>query len=459
MSDLECHDFKSALDTKHPVQLFLCRKENRGRMPVLLVHGASASHETFTTPGPDPQGLPRCLADWLHQEGFEPWLLDWRGSGKVVETALRDGTLGSQRDPFDFDSAARWDIPGALERIREVRGREQIAAIGHCMGAGTLAQAIASGTVTREQHGLTHVVLLTLGLFYEPPFDSRLKTQDHALERVLDESKATLVVDPQRKLEPWPQELEELYRNWPPSLRPHPDEERSDTHEMCDRLSFMYGTPYLERNLVPEIHCATWTVSFDSGTRAPLVGDAIDGGLGSTGILRELVPRSGSWGGGDAAGALVLESSGTFRPGQRLKVGGRVFARSRDPIQSARVELPQQFGAIPLRMYAQGAKNVRRRWAGTYQASNEDVSLIGSESRGRFDALEGVTLITGAKNQLWHRDSIDRMYEWLTRGSGRQTPKVRKRVLRDYGHQDLLWGKDARKDVFPEILDGLRPPT
>jgi cholesterol oxidase len=346
--------------------------------PVLLLHGASARHETFTVPGNCPAGRPRSLAGVLYADGFEPWLLDWRGSGRVTDK-LSDQQLADLRLKFDFDGAAREDLPEALRIIRSECPGGAVAAVAHCMGAGILAQAIAAGHV----EGLSDVVLLTLGLFYEPPLDSRLKTQDHLLERHLDPGQHVLGVDP-RKGSSWPPQLEALYENWPDSLRPHPRGNLSEVEELCDRLSFMYGTPYYEHNLVPEIH------GLDGHTTA---------------------------------------------------------------------ELPKQFGQIPLRMYAHGARNTRRGWAAAYDAGpGAEDALVDDESLKRFRKLRSVTLLTGQKNQLWHRDSIDRMYEWLSRGKRKPGPRLAKWVLPGHGHQDLLWGIRSRDEVFPTILSALRPP-
>jgi hypothetical protein len=376
------------------------RRGAEGGMPVLLIHGASARHETFTIPCPaaarDGSASPRSLADWLATQGMEPWLLDWRGSGLVVDE-LGSEEVDEKRKRFDFDRAAAHDLPAAFEFILEQGRKPPLAAVGHCMGAGILAQAIASGSVSPDRHGLTHVVLLTLGLFYEPPLDSRLKAQDHLLERLLDRRRDVAEVSPH---EAFPEQLEQLYERWPDALRPHPGVARAPIEQLCDRLAFMYGTPYLERNLVAEIHGA---------------------------------------GGEDGA------------------------------------ELPRQFGPIPLRMYVHGARNSRRGWAAGYGgtplerfeppdektgASREAKKKPTLSARERFDELERVTLITGDRNQLWHRASIDRMFEWLRRGT--QSPALREKykkvIKRGYAHQDLLWGCAAWRDVFPDIRDGLRIP-
>ena len=120
-------------------------KNTAGSPPVLMLHGASANHETFLLP------RTRSLAEYLHGKGYEPWLLDWRGSSQVTDEARQK--LHDSPKSFDFDHAADHDIPTALTVIDKERfdgsrtSSEKIGAVGHCMGAGILAQAIASGAV------------------------------------------------------------------------------------------------------------------------------------------------------------------------------------------------------------------------------------------------------------------------------------------------------------------------
>jgi len=126
--------------------------------------------------------------------------------------------------------------------------------------------------------------------------------------------------------------------------------------------------------------------------------------------------------------------------------------------------LSEQFGPIPIEMYIQAGQNVRRRWAAPYGAPGDSDDYLSDKARKRFKDMR-VTLITGTRNALWHRDSIDRMYEWLRRGAvlrGPETPArkgsggtVEKIVFPEFGHQDLLWGKKAPEIVFPRIVDAL----
>lgn len=389
------------------IKLYLYRWKtvnSEKKVPVLLLHGASVGHEVFTIPaGQDDEGVPRNLAGWLANKGYEPWLLDWRGSKNVVDQANE-----KKHTLFNFEAAAKIDISTALKHINQVRpDAEQIGAIGFCMGAGTLAQGIAHGVVSRTDHGLTHVVLMTLGLFYQTPVDSRLKAQEHLLERLVSPDRqshgALVSVDPRvdmaasRKAlspEAWPDALHTLYLAWPGRMKPHSDKEvkkaLENPHvlEMCNRLNFMYGMPYVEKNLVQEIH------------------------------------------------------------------GGA------DP------ELPKQFGAVPIHMFIHGSQNIRRGWAGPYSFGDgspgleKHTELIGPDAHQAFVGdgnFERITLIGGSLNRLWHRESLDRMYEWLIRGRALDRERYRKVIIPDYGHQDLLWGKNAYKEIFPKIMEGLPP--
>jgi cholesterol oxidase len=354
-----------------------------GRKPVLLLHGASANHQTFTIPR---EHLPS-LAARLVDEDFDPWLLDWRGSGLVVDDpdnklSLNDPKRGTG---YNFNKAAKYDIGEAISRIHKAVGNDDpIAAVGFCMGGGILAEAVARNRVAADK--VDCIVLMALGLFYETGIDGRLKSDARILERLVGRAAS---VDPRMKSTkvmdaPWPADLGDLYRTWPSALRSHSDDDAVD--EMCNRLGFMYGMPYSHGNLIHEIH-------------------------------------------------------GTERQ---------------------KPELPRQFGAIPLHMYIHGGQNIRQGHATIYNGDVDpvcgtDQDFVSDTARDRFKRLTKVTLITGALNRVWHRNSIDLMHEWLCRGTSNAVLKFRKHVLPNYAHQDLLWGRRAAGDVFPTIAAALRP--
>ena len=102
----------------------------------------------------------------------------------------------------------------------------------------------------------------------------------------------------------------------------------------------------------------------------------------------------------------------------------------------------QFFGKMPTRILLHGARNIRRGWAARFNATrntrglnnmefsnnhrecadndmecaNNDMELVNECARARYHKCDKITLITGYWNRVWHRDSIDRMYEWLTSG-------------------------------------------
>lgn len=358
-------------------------KSGRPRKPVLLLHGASANHETFTTPNGG-------LAEWLLARHFDPWLLDWRGSSLVVGEQ-ENVESPAQGDAYNFNLAAEFDIRAAIDEIRRQGAEFPIAALGHCMGGGILAEAVALDHVTAKD--VDRIVLMALGLFYETPIDGRLKCEDRLLERLKHTTPPkkgrVLTIDPRvdsTKGDSWPEELQKFYESWPSALKFHVERKRDPGKEppdpvncMCNRLSFMYGMPYHHDNLVDAIH------------------------------------------GTDSIGA----------------------------------ELPKLFGAIPIDMYIHAARNIRQGHATFYDGKGNNEEFLSDAAREKFRRLRKVTLVTGALNRLWHRDSIDHMHEWLCRGFSNHLHKFRKHILPDYGHQDLLWGDTSTTEVFPTIEQGL----
>ena len=338
--------------------LFLRRgNASRGGKAVLLLHGASASCDTFL----QPRGS--SLFDYLNQAGLDVWMLDWRGSFYVTANDANDADKSA-------DYVAENDIPQAIKYVRDVRRSEghddRIAVLGHCVGAATLSMSIGAGFV--EPADVDNVVLSSIGLFYEVTWDGWTKIQDRTLERVADADATFKAISP--AVTPWPPAMETTYALWPTTWGP-PWE-----GDFFRRLAFLFGQPFLVSNL----HAA---------------------------MDQEAVRK--------------------------------------------------QFGAIPFTLYRHAAQNALRGFAAPFDAEgllpeatkNEGINAALAETYMKREAFSpfGVTLLTGAENPLWHRDSIDRMGEWLAR-IGRP---FNKHVLDGYGHQDLWWGKRSWHEVFPLV--------
>jgi cholesterol oxidase len=356
----------------HPIELdgfklALSRFGGNGkRGAVLLVHGASANSATFLVP----EGG---LAAALIARDFEVWTLDWRGSSRVVESLPLPVARG-EYCRFTLDHAGREDIPQALAAMRALRASMPISIVAHCFGAGACAVAIAQGNVPDVQN----VVLLTLGLFYEVPWDGWVKAEDFILERILGRTDPCRAIDPREPVESWPPDLRDAIRAYPEVWLPAPGD---GADEILRRLAFMFGAPYPREMLASGIH------------------------------------------------------------GPRLS---------------------ELFGPMHLGLYLHAGQMVRRGYAAPFgELDIFDRHRLPEPRRPRNTYLvpgpfadKRITLITGAENRLWHRDSIDLMYEWL-RAEARPGRRSVKHVLRGYAHQDLLWGERAAADVYPLIAEGL----
>lgn len=109
----------------------------------------------------------------------------------------------------------------------------------------------------------------------------------------------------------------------------------------------------------------------------------------------------------------------------------------------------QHFGSMHLGLYLHAGQIVRRGYCAPMNASE----LAGA--RGAQSDLcpthfrdKQVTLLAASNNHIWHRDSVDRMYEWLrNHGCSNST----KHVLSGYNLQELLWSPSARSHVYPLI--------
>lgn len=321
---------------------------------LLLVHGASAASCTF--------GVPRaqCLIDDLLNRGADVWTLDWRGSNRVSPNYLGNPMR------FTLDRAAEWDITAAIENIRKRKPKaDKVAVFGHCMGAGVLAMAIGGGFVQAEH--VSHVVLSTLGLFYQVPWDGWVRAEDYTLERIRGADRDAASIDTSFVRKAWPKLMERIYERWPATFMPPGD------NEIFRRVAFMFGTPF-QADLVP------------------------------------------------------------------------------DDVSSER-ELRRQFGEIPIILYMHCAQNVRRGYAARFDSTGHNEHPEATYlNLGNFHDIE-LTLMTGGRNELWHPDSIHRMYDWLQRS--RHKVRSRKVIFPKYAHQDLLWGRDAPSEVYPTIATGL----
>lgn len=225
--------------TQDGIVLFLDHHVRNGsehaERSVLLLHGASAASRTFQIP------REHNLIGFLLGEGrCDVWTLDWRASNRVSPNHA------DAYDKFTLDRAAKLDLPRALVRIQERNGEKPVSVFAHCMGGGSLAMAIGAGWIGADR--VDRVVLSTLGLFYQVPWDGWVKAEDEMLERIRGEQPELTSVDCDATRKAWPDVIEKAYERWPSTLLP------PEGNEIFRRLSFMFGRPYRPDLLPEEVH-------------------------------------------------------------------------------------------------------------------------------------------------------------------------------------------------------------
>jgi hypothetical protein len=362
-------------DTRLSLRLRHCLGAPSGADAVLLMHGGNTLSDIYF----HPEG--RSLADHLISKGNDVWLLDWRASPFVVDTLIREGApLGgsvfAECMAYTMDSVVDEDIPAALRAIRGHIGQEPaLSVVAWCLSSGAISMALARGKL--EEARVKSVVLMTLGLFYQVPWNGWLKAEDFIFERILHEEATCRGVSPNTpKL--WPKAMEGGYQGWPQAWLPGDAAQRD---HLLPRLTFMVGQPY----------------SHDR-----------------------------------------LEHSLRDRPLNRF------------------------FGNLHVGLYLHISQMVRRGYASRFNApeviaprrgrsSTQPGEAAESDLRPEFFIDKHITLISAARDRVWHRESLDLMYDWLRRIGCRD---VVKNVVAADNIVELLWGTEPTS-VFKLVEKGV----
>ncbi len=107
---------------------------------VLLIHGLTTSSDMFVMP--EHYGL----AAFLHDQGFDVWLADFRMSNHHAYNIT---------GAYTFDDIAVHDWPLTIDFIRKAIGpKSRLHVIAHCLGSATFHLALYGKTIT----GITSVV-------------------------------------------------------------------------------------------------------------------------------------------------------------------------------------------------------------------------------------------------------------------------------------------------------------
>jgi pimeloyl-ACP methyl ester carboxylesterase len=227
-----------------PLKLWRLDGAKKGAPAVLLLHGGNTCSDIYLVPDGG-------MAGYLSKQGYDVWLLDWRGSRHVTQPVLQGRPLGgdnaTERTLFTVECAAEFDVPAALFTIREAIGEgPRLGVVAWCLSGAVLSVAIAQGWV--EDFGVSSAVLMTLGLFCEAPWNGWLKAEDYVLERVLHTDLSCRGISPHTS-ETWPPVLRKAYERWPSAWLP-------PGRDFLRPLSFMVGQPFARERLHRELRGA-----------------------------------------------------------------------------------------------------------------------------------------------------------------------------------------------------------
>jgi cholesterol oxidase len=218
--------------------------------PVLLLHGYAQSSRAFAAPM-----LSEDLIRHLLARNFDVWLLDYRTS-----TAL--GTVGEQ---CSLDDVAKHDIPAAVDHILKVidRPNGQILALGHCMGAATLAMSLLAGWLKHEKGPpkIGAAILSQVPPFIVGGYYSQYRRELAAFGRnVLGLRHINFAAD--SSAGPWEKLMDRVFATLPVAVekraygerepedcRSIPGEEPRFDIATCKRVSGIIGPLYLHRNV------------------------------------------------------------------------------------------------------------------------------------------------------------------------------------------------------------------
>jgi oxygen-independent coproporphyrinogen-3 oxidase len=117
------------------VQLALRKVSDNDGPAVILTHGTFSNHRSCLG-----------LAQKLAEDGFAPWIFDWRGHGNSQAPAT----------PATLDDVANYDIPAVLHAVKEFQKQDKVFFVGHSGGGLAMSMWMARNPdLAKEQvHGL-----------------------------------------------------------------------------------------------------------------------------------------------------------------------------------------------------------------------------------------------------------------------------------------------------------------
>lgn len=232
----QIHEIEVDCLSGQPVKMRLTRYRPvsiaTGSVPLLMLHGYSASGTTYAHPALKP-GLARVMVD----RGVDVWIADLRSSAGMP-TATH---------PWTFEQMALADIPAAVEFVCAHTGAGQIDVFAHCMGAAMFSMSVLSADLPIDK------IRSPRDLHWPDRFQAARRHMPQRIRRVaLSQIGPVLVMTPQNAFRAFVASF--LAHALGPiqyAFRPEPHD--SLAMELFDRL--VATLPYDDAELRRENHC------------------------------------------------------------------------------------------------------------------------------------------------------------------------------------------------------------
>ncbi|MEX2376010.1 MAG: glucose-methanol-choline oxidoreductase, partial [Dehalococcoidia bacterium] len=203
--------------TDDGVALRLARFRGAGA-PVMLSHCIGVSSRMYLS---DTQ--PTTLTEYLHERGYDVWLLDHRLSIELPASGQQS----------KMDDLARFDYPAAIAAIREVTHADGIHIVAHGVGSSTFTMALLAGL-----QGVRSAVCSQVSTHLRVPFLNRLKTETRSSTVMARLGRDSMTTYTDATASSPARAFDRAARLYPIAL-----DERC-LNPVCHRITMMYGELY-----------------------------------------------------------------------------------------------------------------------------------------------------------------------------------------------------------------------
>jgi cholesterol oxidase len=208
--------------------LRLTRYNAGNKGPVIMATGFGMSSHSFVATTVD-----KNLAEFLAERGYDVWLFDYRAGIDLPSASTQ----------FTIDDIAQCDWPLAVKQVLEVTGRDDVQALGHCVGSVSMQMAILNG-----MRGIRSAVCCQFSMHLNTSIFTMLKSELRVANLLNRSGIKTVIPDTRRSIQNVL--LDGLFR-----ALPMPHKERCE-EAVCHWINAIYGCTHHHAQLSDATHSA-----------------------------------------------------------------------------------------------------------------------------------------------------------------------------------------------------------